>query len=70
MTPLRRRMIDDMQVRNRAPRAQISYVEQVDRFARHFRIPEASRDGRDPGLAALPGPGCSSQFDLACGPDH
>jgi integrase/recombinase XerD len=37
MTPLRRRMIEDMQVRNLAPRTQISYVEQVDRFARHFR---------------------------------
>jgi integrase/recombinase XerD len=30
-------MIEDMQVRNLAPRTQISYVEQVDRFARHFR---------------------------------
>ena len=37
MTPLRRRMIEDMQIRNLAPRTQISYVEQVDRFARHFR---------------------------------
>ena len=37
MTPLRRRMIEDMQVRNLAARTQISYVEQVDRFARHFR---------------------------------
>jgi integrase/recombinase XerD len=37
MTPLRRRMIEDMQVRNLAPRTQVSYVEQVDRFARHFR---------------------------------
>ncbi len=36
-TPLRRRMIEDMQVRNLAPRTQISYIEQVDRFARHFR---------------------------------
>jgi integrase/recombinase XerD len=37
MTPLRRRMIEDMQIRNLAPRTQTSYVEQVDRFARHFR---------------------------------
>ena len=37
MTPLRRRMIEDMQIRNLAPRTQISYLEQVDRFARHFR---------------------------------
>jgi integrase/recombinase XerD len=29
-------MIEDMQVRNLAPRTQISYIEQVDRFARHF----------------------------------
>jgi integrase/recombinase XerD len=36
MTPLRRRMIEDMQIRNLAPRTQITYVEQVDRFARHF----------------------------------
>jgi integrase/recombinase XerD len=37
MTPLRRRMIEDMQIRNLAPRTQVCYVEQVDRFARHFR---------------------------------
>jgi integrase/recombinase XerD len=37
MTPLRHRMIEDMQIRNLAARTQISYVEQVDRFARHFR---------------------------------
>lgn len=37
MSPLRRRMIEDMQIRNLAPRTQITYVEQVDRFARHFR---------------------------------
>jgi site-specific recombinase XerD len=29
-------MIEDMQIRNLAPRTQVSYVEQVDRFARHF----------------------------------
>ena len=34
MTPLR--LIEDMQIRNLAPRTQVSYVEQVDRFARHF----------------------------------
>ena len=37
MTPLRRRMIEDMQIRNLAPRTQVCYVEQVDRFVRHFR---------------------------------
>src|SRR3984885_16033292 len=37
MTPLRRRMIEDMQIRNLAPRTQLSDVEQGDRFPRHFR---------------------------------
>jgi integrase/recombinase XerD len=37
MTPLRRRMIEDMRIRNLAPRTQVTYVEHVDRFARHFR---------------------------------
>ena len=37
MTPLRRRMIEDMQIRNLAPLTQTAYVEHVDRFARHFR---------------------------------
>jgi integrase/recombinase XerD len=37
MTPLRRRMIEDMQIRNLAPRTQACYIEQVGRFARHFR---------------------------------
>jgi integrase/recombinase XerD len=37
MTPLRRRMIEDMQIRNLALNTQETYVEQVERFARHFR---------------------------------
>ena len=36
MTPLRRRMIQDMQLRNFAPRTIIVYVNCVVRFARHF----------------------------------
>ena len=41
MTSLRRRMLDDMQVRNFSPHTQTSYVQQVSRFARHFqRSPE------------------------------
>lgn len=36
MTPLRRRMIDDMQIRNLAPLTQTAYVQQVALFARHF----------------------------------
>jgi hypothetical protein len=33
---LRRRMIEDMQVRNFSPHTQNSYVQQVSLFARHF----------------------------------
>ena len=36
MTPLRRRMTEDMQVRNFSPHTQESYVQQVSLFARHF----------------------------------
>jgi integrase/recombinase XerD len=37
MTPLRQRMIEDMQVRNLAPHTQATYVLHVSLFARHFR---------------------------------
>ncbi|MGD0109926.1 MAG: site-specific integrase [Rhodopila sp.] len=37
MSPLRRRMIEDMQIRNLTVNTQRVYVEQVGRFARHFR---------------------------------
>ena len=36
MTLLRRRMSEDMQVRNLAPHTQRSYLQQVSQFARHF----------------------------------
>src|SRR5262245_39487670 len=36
MTPLRQRMLEDMQVRNLALNTQTSYVQQVSLFARHF----------------------------------
>jgi site-specific recombinase XerD len=36
MTPLRRRYIDDMTLRNLAPRTIDTYVERVAQFARHF----------------------------------
>ncbi len=39
MTPLRQRMIEDMQVRNLAPHTQRSYVQQISQFARHFGRP-------------------------------
>jgi integrase/recombinase XerD len=37
MSPLRRRMIEDMQIRNLTPHTQRAYVEHIVRFARHFR---------------------------------
>ena len=36
MTPLRQRMIEDMRVRNLAPKTQVIYVARVTRFARYF----------------------------------
>ena len=40
MTPLRQRMIEDIQVRNLSPHTQASYVQQVSLFARHFHRPQ------------------------------
>jgi integrase/recombinase XerD len=37
MSPLRRRMIDDMQIRNLTTNTQRAYVAQIMRFAGHFR---------------------------------
>ena len=39
MTPLRQRMIEDIQVRNISPHTQASYLQQVALFARHFHTP-------------------------------
>ena|SRR5437016_5851077 len=36
MSPLRRRMIDDMMVRNLSPATQQSYIYAVAKFSRHF----------------------------------
>jgi hypothetical protein len=39
MTPLRRRLIDDMTVRNLSPATQQSYVYAVAKFSRFFGLP-------------------------------
>jgi integrase/recombinase XerD len=36
MTPLRRRMLEDTQVRNLSPHTQASYLQHVSLFARKF----------------------------------
>src|SRR4029453_8208316 len=42
MTPLRQRMLEDMQIRNMSVRTQETYLSQVSKFARHFKkSPEA-----------------------------
>jgi integrase/recombinase XerD len=52
MTSLRKRMIEDMQVRNLSVNTQDSYIQQVSRFARHFhKSPELL--GADPRLSGL-----------------
>ena len=56
MTPLRRRMIEDMQVRNLAPHTQRSSVEQISQFARHFGKSPDARPRRHPGLPDPPEP--------------
>lgn len=45
LSPLRRRMIEDMTVRNLSPATQRSYINAVQKFSRHF--------GRSPGRLAL-----------------
>src|ERR1700730_8699480 len=45
MSPLRRRMIEDMTVRNLSPATQRSYVHAVSKFSRYF--------GRSPDLLGL-----------------
>ena len=56
MTPLRQRMIEDMQVRNLSPHTIDCYVRQVALFARYFnRSPELLGPRRDTCLSAASG---------------
>ena len=36
MSPLRRRMVEDMTIRNLSPATQQSYIHAVSKFSRHF----------------------------------
>ena len=71
MTPLRRRMIEDMQIRNLALNTQETYVEQ-GRAVRGSSFPpiaRTARAARDTRVAVVPGTGqaLGGQFDLRCG---
>ena len=57
MSPLRRRMIDDMMVRNLSPTTQQSYIYAVAKFSRHFN--------RSPDRLGLE-PACASGRCLVC----
>jgi hypothetical protein len=49
ISPLRRRMIDDMMIRNLSPATQQSYLYAVAKFSRHFgRSPDRHPAGRLP----------------------
>lgn len=47
MTPLRRRMIDDMALRNLSPHTVEAYVRAVAQFAKHFRRSPEQLSGED-----------------------
>ena len=44
ISPLRRRMLEDMTVRNLSPATQQSYVYAVSKFSRHFCVSAWKKD--------------------------
>jgi hypothetical protein len=51
MTPLRQRMIDDMQLRHLAASTQRQYIAYVAAFAKYFKSPPGHRFRRLPSQA-------------------
>ena len=69
ISPLRRRMIEDMTVRNLSPTTQQSYLNAVTKLSRYFgRSPDQPRPGRCP---CLPGSsGCDGDILASAEPDR
>ena len=43
MTPLRQRMLDDMQLRDFSPHTQGAYIRAVEKFSRYFKLAPETR---------------------------
>jgi len=68
MTALRKRMLEDMQIRNLSPLTQYAYTGQVARYARHFdKCPSllGPEEIRDYGEHENPGALSSCQISLS-----
>jgi len=53
MSPLRRRMIEDMTIRNLSPSTQQSYIYAIAKFSRHFGCSMGGASARRAGAAAI-----------------
>ena len=56
MTELRRRMIEELQLRNYSPNTVEIYIRCVAKFAQHFKLsPDRLGPEQHPGIPAVPG---------------